>query len=138
MERRKDGPRRRHMAMYEDYWPRGTRERLAFDILALTGLRKGDAMKLGWGDVDAATNEVIRLRTEKTKTPVFIPMTGELIEALNAAPLGKVTWITTPTANCIQPEGSVDFSVKPARRQALTPALMGSGIESLLTLLRTA
>jgi integrase len=32
---------------FEGRWPRGTRERVAFDVLLYTGLRRGDAVRLG-------------------------------------------------------------------------------------------
>jgi integrase len=35
------------LARFEAYWPRGTRERVLFDILAYTGLRIGDVATLG-------------------------------------------------------------------------------------------
>ncbi len=35
------------VARYEARWPVGTRERLALDILLYTGLRRGDAARLG-------------------------------------------------------------------------------------------
>ncbi|WMT79350.1 hypothetical protein [Bradyrhizobium sp. Ash2021] len=35
------------MAKFEARWPRGTRERVIFDILAYTGLRIGDVATLG-------------------------------------------------------------------------------------------
>jgi integrase len=32
---------------FETRWPLGSRERIAFDVLLYTGLRRGDAVKLG-------------------------------------------------------------------------------------------
>ena len=36
-----------HMAAYESRWPRGTRQRVWLDLIAYTGLRRGDAVRLG-------------------------------------------------------------------------------------------
>jgi site-specific recombinase XerC len=35
------------MIQVEERWPRGTRERVAFDLLLYTGLRRGDAVVFG-------------------------------------------------------------------------------------------
>jgi integrase len=51
---------------FKDRWPLGSRERLAFTLLRTTGLRRGDAARLGrqhLATVDGVT--VFRLRAEK-------------------------------------------------------------------------
>ncbi len=47
---------------YEARWPVGTRERLAFDLLLYTGLRRGDAVRVGLQHV---RDGVTSIRTEK-------------------------------------------------------------------------
>ena len=51
------------IAKFEVRWPIGTRERLALTILLYTGLRRGDAARLGRQHV---RDGVITFRTEKT------------------------------------------------------------------------
>jgi integrase len=75
---------------YERRWPIGTRERVAFDILLYTGLRRGDAVALGRPHVK---DGVIRLKTEKTGEWVAIVICSELAQTLAAGPCGDLTYI---------------------------------------------
>lgn len=75
---------------YEARWPTGTRERLAFDILLYTGLRRGDAAKLGRQHV---RNGLITLRMEKTGDVVMIPILPVLDRSIAASPTGEITFI---------------------------------------------
>jgi len=56
-------------AAYDARWPHGTRERVAFDVLLYTGLRRGDAVRLGRPHVK---NGAATIRTEKT-APQLVP-----------------------------------------------------------------
>ena len=49
---------------FEARWARGTRERLAYDVLLYTGFRIGDAVRVGRPHVK---NGIITLRTEKAE-----------------------------------------------------------------------
>ena len=69
-------------------WPRGPRERLAFDLLLYTGLRRGDAVRLGRPHV---RNGVATIRTEKTDQRVTITILPPLLESINADPIGELT-----------------------------------------------
>lgn len=80
------------VAAFEKRWKIGTRERVAFDILLYTGLRRGDATMLGRQHVK---NGVLRLNTEKTGERVTISMAPELQASLAAGPCGEVTFIAT-------------------------------------------
>src|ERR1700733_13902951 len=51
------------VAAYRQHWPLGTRARVAFEILRETGLRRGDAVRVGPQHV---IDGVLRLATEKT------------------------------------------------------------------------
>ena len=59
------------VAAFEARWPLGTTQRLAFDILRYTGMRRSDAAMLGRQHV---RDGVIRLRTQKTGETVVIRM----------------------------------------------------------------
>ena len=75
---------------FEARWPIGSRERLAFAILLYTGLRRGDASRLGRQHIK---NGIIELRTEKTDTPVIIPILGSLQRIIDATPIKGLTFI---------------------------------------------
>lgn len=77
-------------AGFERRWPIGTRERLAFDVLLYTGLRRGDAVRVGWQHV---RDGLLSLETQKTGEPVFIPVLPPLAASLDAGPVGRETWI---------------------------------------------
>ncbi len=77
-------------AAFELRWPRGTRERLAFDLLLYTGLRRGDAVRLGRPHVK---NGIATIRTEKTGEVVTIPILPPLQASLDLAPVGDLTFI---------------------------------------------
>lgn len=67
------------IAQFESYWPIGTRERLALAILLFTGLRRGDAARLGKQHLH---NGRIKIITEKTDTLVSIPASPKLLAVL--------------------------------------------------------
>lgn len=77
--------------LFEAKWPVGTRERLAFDILLYTGLRKGDAVTLGRQHVK---NGIATIRTEKTGEVVSIPILPPLAASIKACPTGDMAFIT--------------------------------------------
>ncbi len=70
----------------------GTRERVMFDIFLFTGLRRGDAARLGKQHVQKG---IIGIDTEKTGTRVVIPMLPELVRTLKAGPIGDLAYIVT-------------------------------------------
>ena len=72
---------------FETRWPRGTRERVAFDVLLYTGLRRGDAVRLGRPHVK---NGVAAIRTHKTGQVVSIPILPPLQATLDAGPIGDL------------------------------------------------
>lgn len=79
------------VAIYEARWPIGTRQRVWFDVLIYTGLRRGDAVKLGRQHV---RNGVGTIKTEKTGTEVTLPILPVLSATLEAGPCGDLTFIT--------------------------------------------
>jgi integrase len=91
---------------YEARWPRGTRERVLFDIYQFTGLRRGDASVVGKQHV---RDGVIHLHTEKTGTLVSIPILPELQETLDAGPLGDMCWFATISGRGMTKESVGNF-----------------------------
>lgn len=80
------------MAKYERRWPRGSRERLLFDILCFTGLRIGDVAKLGPQHVHGG---VIRIDTEKTGMRVTIPVLDALKKTIEGSKTGEEAFLVT-------------------------------------------
>ena len=75
---------------FEARWPIGTRERLAFAILLFTGMRRGDAYRLGKQHV---RNGVIYMRTEKKGVEIEIPVHPELQRIIDATPMTGLTFV---------------------------------------------
>jgi integrase len=77
---------------YEQHWPVGTPQRVWLDVLLYTGLRRGDAVRLGRQHV---RNGVAVLTTEKSQggVTVTLPILRVLAQTLAAGPCGDLTFI---------------------------------------------
>jgi len=78
------------IARFEAYWLPGTRERLALAILLYTGMRRGDAARLGRQHV---RDGIITFTTEKTGTKLTLPVFKPLAEAMAAVKPRGLTFI---------------------------------------------
>jgi integrase len=70
------------IAAFEAHHPVGSKPRLALALLLNTALRCADVVKVGRGHI---RNGTIHVTAQKTKTPLVIPITTELAQAINAA-----------------------------------------------------
>jgi integrase len=77
---------------YERRWPIGAKERVWLAVLLYTGLRRGDAVRLGRQHV---SDGVATIRTEKSgqSVEVTIPILPVLDEILRAGPCGDLAYI---------------------------------------------
>lgn len=80
------------IAKYEAYWPLGTRERLAFDILLYTGLRRGDAVTLGRQHIK---DGIATIRASKNGEVITIPILPPLFMSIEATKTGDLTLLVT-------------------------------------------
>jgi integrase len=85
------------LARFEARWPVGTRERLAFDFLLYSGLRRGDVVRVGRQHV---RNGEITIRTEKHAhgkmgIEVTIPILGPLAKSIAATKTGALAYLVT-------------------------------------------
>ncbi len=90
------------VALFERRWPVGTRERLAFDLLLFTGLRRGDVARLGRQHV---RDGIITLRTEKTGQVVTLPILPQLADSIAATRTGDLAFIATASGRPMVKEG---------------------------------
>jgi integrase len=84
---------------FEAHWPVGTRERLAFDLLLYTGLRRGDAVRVGLQHV---RDGAITIRTEKHAKGklgelVSIPILPPLAVSIAATKTGDLAFLVSET-----------------------------------------
>ena len=89
------------VAAYEKCWPVGTRQRVWLDVLLYTGLRRGDAVRLGRQHI---RDGLATLKTEKTDTVVTLPILPVLSETLSADPCGDLTFIAGEYGNPLTKE----------------------------------
>src|SRR5262249_26333296 len=75
---------------YEAHWPLGTRQRVWIAVLLYTGLRRGDAVRIGRQHV---RDGIATIRTEKTGTELNLPTLPELQEALDRGPTSELAFI---------------------------------------------
>jgi integrase len=80
------------VAKYQARWPVGTKERVWLDVLLYTGLRRGDAVRLGRQHV---RDGIATIRTEKSREQVTVtlPILPVLARTLAAGPTGDLTFI---------------------------------------------
>jgi integrase len=78
------------VAAYERRWPIGTPQRVWLDVLLYTGLRRGDAVRLGRQHI---RDGVATLKTEKSEMIVNLPILPPLAETLVAGPCGDLAFI---------------------------------------------
>lgn len=84
-------------AAYEARWPVGSRERLAFDLLIYTGLRRSDIVRLGRQHVK---NGVITIKTRKSvnsgrPVEVSVRLLPALARSIAATDTGTLTFLRT-------------------------------------------
>lgn len=70
----------------------GSKERLAFELLLNTGLRRSDVCRVGRQHIK---NNVLSIRCQKNKTEVYLPLTKHLKEALEKTVQGELTILST-------------------------------------------
>jgi integrase len=77
---------------YEARWPVGTRPRVALDVIRYTGLRRGDACRLGRPHVKEG---IARIATEKSGFTIWVALRlpQELLATIAAGPCGELTFI---------------------------------------------
>jgi integrase len=90
------------VAAFERRWPIGTRERLALEILLTTGLRRGDAARLGKQHFRGGE---IFLRAEKNDAELTIPVAASLHRAILATKTGDLALIATESGRPMVKEG---------------------------------
>ncbi|VVT15487.1 tyrosine-type recombinase/integrase [Hoeflea sp. EC-HK425] len=71
-------------------WPIGTHERVWFEVLLNTGLRRGDAVRAGRQHL---RDGALVIQTEKTGMHVAIPVTEGFLSLMKAGPTGDLTFI---------------------------------------------
>ena len=75
---------------FTSLWPVGTRERLAFEMLLTSGLRRSDIVRVGRQHMAQA---VVRIRTAKTGTPVTVELSDRVLDIIDETQTGDLSII---------------------------------------------
>jgi integrase len=75
---------------YEQRWPRGTRQRVMLDVYCYTGMRRGDAARIGRQHIKGGA---LVFDTEKNGMRVTMPILPILQATLDAGPVGDLAFI---------------------------------------------
>lgn len=107
------------VAAYQARWPLGTPQRVWLDVLLYTGLRRGDAARIGPSHVQ---NGALTIATEKSGEMIVVtlPILDVLQATLDAGPIGTETWIVGPRGHRF---------VKEAFGNTFSEAARAAGIE---------
>jgi site-specific recombinase XerC len=89
------------VAMYVRHWSIRSRERVWLHVLLYTGLREGDATRLGRQHI--IRDGEIQLKTEKTKTPLVLKILPPLATVLAAGPCGDLHFIVGKNGRPMSP-----------------------------------
>jgi integrase len=84
------------IARFEAHWPIGTRQRLAMAVLLYTGLRRGDAVRLGRQHIKDGW---FKIQTEKTGETVDMPLAPALEEIIAQSPTSDLALISTASGS---------------------------------------
>jgi integrase len=82
---------------FETRWPVGTRERLAFDLLVYTGVRRSDVVRLGRQHTKRGEITITTDKSRNSGRPVEVTITilPPLAVSIAAAPTGDMTYLVT-------------------------------------------
>jgi integrase len=80
------------IATFEDHWPVGSKQRLAFTLMLYTGQRRSDVHRMTWADVNDGSIQVVQ---QKTARKLTIPLHGKLLEILGTDERKHVTIVNT-------------------------------------------
>jgi integrase len=110
------------VVLYRERWPIGTRQRVWLEVLLGTGLRRGDAVRLGKQHVK---DGIATLRTEKTDTEVTIPISPELAEILAIGPTGDLHFICNVNGKPFTPESFGNAFSEASRKAGIKKSAHG-------------
>lgn len=113
------------IAQFAAYWPVGTTQRLAFDLLLHTGQRSGDVRRMTRGQIK---DGVIHVRQSKTGAEVFVPITPELQASLDKSPPDRFVLVMTQRGAPFTEKGFGNFVSDAARRAGLPVGCSAHGL----------
>lgn len=105
-----------HIAQFEAHWPRGTKQRLAFDLALYTAQRRSDVRIMGPQHV---RDGAIAVKQLKTGRPMMIPIHPELAASIASMPVAHLAFITTEAGALFSPKSFGMWFAKQAKAAGL-------------------
>jgi integrase len=115
---------------FEDKWPLGTRQRLAYALLLYTGQRGGDVVRMRRQDITGGCIAVVQ---QKTGTALSIPIHPELAAAMKAGPWKGMNLIGDPNGRPIRRPALTAFIRRAAEAAGLPPECTAHGLRKAMT-----
>jgi integrase len=93
------------IAAFENRWPIGTQERLAFALALFTGQRRSDLVRLGPQHVRSGMLCFTQTKRTRSQRPVelSIPIHVDLQKVLDAVPVENLTFLVSPRGGSFSP-----------------------------------
>jgi integrase len=113
------------IASFENRWPLGTRERLAFALLLYTGQRVGDVAAMRRTDI---VNGMIRCKQKKTGTELMIQIHRALDRAIKAGPTQGIFLIGDKLGRPMTRSALSGLVARAGRAAGLDPRCVTHGI----------
>jgi integrase len=117
------------IAKYRAHWSLGTTQRLAFEILLNTGLRRSDAVRLGPRHLKDGYFCIV---AQKTKKEVNIPMHPDLRPVLDGIKDKHLTYLATVYGRSRSPEGFTNYIIDAAKDAGLPPHRSPHGLRKAI------
>ena len=108
------------IAAFRAHWPEDTMQRQSMEILLYTGVRRSDAVRLGWQHVKGGAL-VITTKKSQGHVELHVPIHVELVRFLDMCPKDKPTFILTGYGNS-KSEKAFSSWVSEAAKEAGLPA----------------
>ena len=110
---------------YQAKWPLGTAQRVWLDVLLYTGLRRGDAARIGPNHVQ---DGIVTIATEKSgeRVVVALPILDVLQASLDKGPTGSETWIVGLSGRALTKESFGNMFSDAARAAGFEKSAQGN------------
>ncbi|WP_442753883.1 tyrosine-type recombinase/integrase [Methylocystis sp. JAN1] len=113
-----------HAELFRARWPIGSPQRTAFEIMWNTGLRIGDALRLGPQHVRDGR---VAMKTSKKGVVIETPILPDLAEALAAAPTPHLTYLATQAGRTRSAKSAYNWFSAAAKAAGLPPKYTSHG-----------
>src|SRR5262245_21329716 len=113
------------IAQFETHHPISSKARLALALGLYTAQRRGDCIAMGPQHV---RNGMLRVKQQKTKATLTIPVHPDLQAVLNAASAGHLTFLTTPAGKPYSARGFTQWFARVCAAAGLLPRCTFHGL----------